>query len=168
MKVKIKPPISLTVFFVLVFSFAAILAIDFPFSNRFFPLSISLTALLLCLIQLFFELRDGSKNAKKDFDDYVDIASDFSLSSAVVRARALRFLSWYIFLLLSIWIIGFKIAVPLFFISFLRFEGKVRWRVNIILTAISVYAIFFHFENLLGVRWPKPILENWFKIPWIF
>jgi hypothetical protein len=168
MKMKFRPRIWVTIFFILVFSYGAYEAIEFPFANRFFPLLVSGIGLVLCLIQLYLDLKKSSKILKEELDDYVDIASNFSFPASVVRKRAVRFLSWYVSLLLGIWILGFKIAVPLFFIGFLRIDGKVRWPVTIILTSVSIYTIFFHFENLLGVYWPEPILGKWIHISWLF
>lgn len=168
MKIKIKPRIFLTMFFIVAFSFGAYEAIDFPYANRLFPLLVSGIGLILCFFQLYLDIKGYRKDNEDNIEDFVDIASDFSIPSSIVRAKALRFLFWYSSLLLSIWLFGFKIAVPLFFISFLRIDGKVSWPLTIILTAVSIYAIFFHFENLLGVQWPDAIIEKWINIPWLF
>lgn len=168
MEMKIKPRIFMTIFLIMAFSFGAYEAIEFPYANRLFPLLISLTGLVLCIIQLFLDIKNNSKDSRENAEDIVDIGSDFSIPASVVRARALLFLFWYSSLTICIWLVGFKIAIPIFFVSFLRIEGKVSWTVTFILTAVSIYAIFFHFENLLGVYWPDALFKKWINISWLF
>ena len=168
MKIKGRPRIWLSLFLVLVFAYAVFEAKDFAFAGRLFPLAVGILALILSVLQLVFDLCKDPKDMEIGPEDFVDIAPDLSLPPTVLRVRALRFLCWILCLYLGIWILGFKIAVPIFFISFLWLEGKVRWLINISLTSLSVYAIFYHFEKLLSVYWPKPLLSRWFEIPWLF
>jgi hypothetical protein len=125
-------------------------------------------ALLLTLIQIIVEIRRQQKPDQDTTQDFVDIAPDRDIPPDAVRKRGFRFLAWIVGVYLGIWFVGFKVTVPLFFIAFMRIEGKASWRLILSLTAISVYMIFYHFEELLGVFWPRPLIANWIKIPWIF
>ena len=164
---RVNAVVIFTLFISALFAFAVYDAIDFPFAGRLFPLLIGIPALILTLIQLVLDLRAQLKPDKDSVQDFVDVAPDKDIPASVVRARGIRFLSWLLGLHLGIWLVGFKISVPLFFICFLRFEGKARWPLIIGLTAISVYIIFHYFEELLGVFWPKPLLSRWVDIPFL-
>ncbi|NVM22849.1 MAG: hypothetical protein HWN68_13840 [Desulfobacterales bacterium] len=165
---KFNPVILFSVFLIIVFAFAVFEAKDFAFAGRLFPLIVGIPALILTLVQFFLDLRAKPEGDEVALQDFVDIAPDVSIPLTVVRTRALRFLCWILGLYLGIWVVGFKIAVPLFFIAFMRVEGRARWLLIISLTALSVYAIFYHFEELLGVFWPKPVISRWVEIPWLF
>lgn len=165
---RFRPVILFTVFLIALFAFAVFEAKDFAFAGRLFPLIVGIPALILTIVQLFLDLKAKPAANGADRQDFVDIAPDLSIPVTVVRTRALRFLSWILGLYLGIWVVGFKIAVPLFFIAFMRVEGKARWILIFSLTALSVYAIFYHFEELLGVFWPKPAISRWVEIPWLF
>ena len=165
---RVNPVILFTVFLIVLFSFAVFEAKDFAFAGRLFPLIVGIPAIVLTLIQLFSDLRANHKGDETKPQDFVDIAPDLSIPWPVVRTRALRFLCWILGLYLAIWIVGFKIAIPLFFIAFMRLEGKARWVIIISLTAVSVYVIFHYFEELLGVFWPQPLISRWIDIPWLF
>jgi hypothetical protein len=156
------------VLLVLFFAFVVFEAKDFAFAGRLFPLAVGIPAFILSVLQLVLDLRAKPKGEEAAPDDFADIAADASIPSAVVRARGIRFLCWFLGLYLGIWVLGFKIAVPLFFIGYMWLEGRARWLVTVPLTALSVYLIFYHFENLLGVFWPECILSRWFEVPWLF
>jgi hypothetical protein len=162
---KLKPRILFTIFLVMLFAFMVFKAMDFPFAGRLFPLVVGIPALILSIVQMVLDL---IASPKADSQDVVDIAPDKSIPARIVRARAIRFLCWFLGLYLGIWVLGFKIALPLFFIIYMRVEARARWLVVVSLTAISVYAVFYHFEELLGVFWPQCLLSMWLKIPWLF
>lgn len=157
-----------TVFFILLFAFAVFEAKDFAFAGRLFPLTVGIAGLILTLMQLVLDLRAVHRSDEYNSQDFVDIAPDLSIPITVVRTRAVRFLCWILGLYLGIWLIGFKIMVPLFFVAFMRIEGRARWLPIFILTAVSVYAILYYFGELLGIFWPKPLISNWLEIAWLF
>jgi len=157
-----------SIFMLALFTIGFYKAIYFPPAGRIFPLIIAGSGLVLTIFQIVIDLKNQLKtgeNFKQNRQDYVDIAPDSDIPIELVRKRGLRFLGWIVGLYLGIYVFGFKIAVPVFFVSFLRIEGKASWFIILLLTTISIYAIFFHFENLLGVFWPRPLIVDWIKLP---
>ena len=160
-----------TLFFILVFGWALFEAIDFQRGGQVFPLTVTIPAVILGVIQL---LRDMRRRAVGKYDTsrtgLVDVSVDTSIPSRIAFARALRYLLWVVGLYLGIWLFGFKTANVLFFILFLRIEGRARWHVVAFLTALAVYLIFIHLTNVLGLYWPESLLGLWLDIdiPWLF
>jgi hypothetical protein len=66
------------------------------------------------------------------------------------------------------WLVGAKIAITFFFIVFLSIEGNTKWPITILLTTVGIYVLFIHFNNLLKIFWPTPIISKWSEIPWLF
>ncbi len=167
----LNPVILFGLFLALFFGFIVVMAKDFFPAGRFFPLIVGIPAFILTAIQVFLDIKMTRKAQEPGSQegDFVDISPDtLDIPPQVVKARALRFLCWIVGLYLGIWIVGFKIAGPLFFLFFLRYEARARWLLNISLSGLSIYLLFYHFEHLLEVFWPKPLLEKLLDIPWLF
>jgi hypothetical protein len=167
----LNPVISFGLFLALYFGFIVIAAKDFRPADLFFPFIVGIPAVVLTVIQICVDIRLTRKAEEADSqeEDFIDIAPDtLDIPPKVARARALRFLCWIVGLYLGIWIVGFKIAGPLFFLFFLRYEARARWLLNIALSGLSIWLIFYYFEHLLSVFWPKPLLDRWIDIPWLF
>lgn len=168
---RFNPAALFTVFICVLFFIGIYDSKNYSWAGRLFPLVIACVGIVLALIQLLVDLkprRHDGEGAQQNTEDYVDIAPDADISKEVVRRRGLQFLAWFLGLYLCIWIFGFKIAVPIFFVAYLRTEIKADWYKILLLTAITVYLIFYHFENILGVFWPKPLVANLIEIPFIF
>lgn len=164
-------PASLFTTFVFVCFFIGFYkARDYSLAGRLFPMVIACVGIILTLIQLIVDLkhrRNMGEDINQSSQDFVDIAPDADIPKEVVRKRGFRFLSWFLGLYLSIWILGFKISVPAFIVAYLRIEIKANWSRIVLLTTITIYLIFYHFEKILGVFWPKPLIADWIKVPFI-
>ena len=153
---------------VLFFSYALFEARDFSFVARIFPLVAGTGGLILGLLGLVADLRAKGKIVGQE--GLIDLAPDQSLPVAVMQKRALRVISWLLGLYLGIWVLGFKISIALFFFLFLRFSGRLGWRLTVGLTAFAVFLFLFAFEKLLTLYWPEGLIGPWLKeiLPWLF
>ena len=165
--------IGFALFMLMVFAYGAYGVKDMVFGARIFPISVAAPGVVLILIQLYREIRrslNPEPEGTSKTELVIDVASDTTTSASVVYARGFRYLSWILALYAGIYIIGFKLSTPLYFVLFMKVEGKAPWRVIILVTGISLYIIFFHFQTLLGVYWPESLLQHsgWMNIPWLF
>jgi hypothetical protein len=166
--------IAFALFMLVVFAYGAYGVKNMVFGARIFPISVAAPGVLLVLIQLYREVRrslnpepEGTATAE---ERVIDVASDTSTSAAVVYARGLQYLSWLVGLYVGIYLIGFKMSIPIYIVLFMRVEGKAPWKVIIPITGLTLYIVYFHFQKLLGVYWPDCLLNElgWINIPWLF
>ena len=165
--------VGFALFMVVIFAYGAYGVKDMVLGARIFPISVSVPGTILILIQLYREIRrslipdpEGTSNKER----IIDVSSDTTTEISVIYSRGLRFLYWILGLYAGIYVIGFKLSIPFFFVLFMRVEGKAPWRVIALVSGLSLYIIYFHFQTLLGVYWPDCLLQQsgWVPIPWLF
>ncbi|MDI7260027.1 MAG: tripartite tricarboxylate transporter TctB family protein [Thermodesulfobacteriota bacterium] len=156
----------------MVFAYGVYEVKDMVLGAAIFPVAVAGPGLLLVLIQLYREIRISlNPERASDNEAVIDVATDTTMPTKVIYARGLRYLSWILGLYGAIYVIGFKMSIPLFFVLFMRVEGKTPWRVIVPVTLVSLYLIYFHFQTLLGVFWPDSLLQHsgWLSaLPWLF
>ena len=163
--------VGFALFMLVIFAYGAYGVKDMVFGARIFPISVAVPGIVLILIQLYRDIRrslnpDPEGTSKKE--SVIDVASDTTTETSVIYSRGLRFLYWILGLYAGIYVIGFKLSIPFFFVLFMRVEGKAPWSVIALVTGVSLYIIYFHFQTLLGVYWPDCLLQRWISIPWLF
>lgn len=165
--------VGFALFMLVVFAYGAYGVKDMVLGARVFPLSVAGPGVILILIQLYREIRrslDPDSESTTGTELVIDVASDTTTSTSVVYARALQYMYWLLGLYAGIYVIGFKMSIPIFFVLFMKIEGKAPWRVIVPVTGFSLYVIYFHFQKLLGVYWPDCLLQKsgLINIPWLF
>jgi hypothetical protein len=162
--------VMLTIFAVFVF-----IASGYPANARFMPFVVGLPAIGLCLLQLALELRERRRVALADhrspFERAQDTVSriagrqvDFEVAHeqpAVIEtdvppeSETVRreFVLWGYFLgfIAGILLFGFWAAIPVFLVSFLRFQARASWRTSLVLGLAASIAFYFIFEKGLRV-----------------
>lgn len=66
--------------------------------------------------------------------------------------------------IVGVWLINFHLAIPLFLIAYLRFVGKIKWWVAIVIGALMELPIGFLYGAIIHTAWPKSVLERVFDI----
>jgi hypothetical protein len=74
-------------------------------------------------------------------------------------------LGWLAYLLALSALLGFIIAIALFFLTFLHWRARVRWRTNVVLT-IAAVALMLVLGGVLGREFPPGLLQGYFDLPW--
>ena len=162
--------VMLTIFAVFVF-----IASGYPANARFMPFVVGLPAIGLCLLQLALDLRERRRVALADhrspFERAQDTVSriagrqvDFEVAHeqpAVIEtdvppeSETVRreFVLWGYFLgfIAGILLFGFWAAIPVFLVSFLRFQARANWRTSLVLGLAASIAFYFIFEKGLRV-----------------
>ena len=139
-------------------------ALEFTEAGRLFPLTISLVGCVLTALWLgrsFF----SPDAPPDDGEGQVDIAVDTDIPAHLFWSRLVRFLAWAVGFFLAIWLLGFKISVPLYLAAYLRIEAKAGYALITILIVASVYLLFVHFTEVLGVVWPEPFIGRFIDLP---
>ncbi|MFQ5852588.1 MAG: tripartite tricarboxylate transporter TctB family protein [Candidatus Binatia bacterium] len=144
---------------------AVLSAWEWPFATRLFPLTIGIPVLTVALAQLLREVylvvRGNIKEGKYREEHIHDIPVDRSVPTALMAARAGGFFGWAAGLFILVLLIGFKVAVPVFLIAFLKYYSRASWPLTIVLVASVLALLLGLFDQVLHVPWPKGVMERW-------
>jgi len=168
----IPPPMTLLM--LAIFTGMVGIASTYPAAAGFMPLTIGIPAIGLCMIQLAIDLRRGRASAvdvgrrpQDQAEDQVtrmtghrphfDMPSENALFTgtalegrAAIR-RELVVWGYFLGLIASILVVGFRIAVPIFLVAFLRYQAGATWRSALIYGGGGALAMYLLFEKLLRV-----------------
>jgi hypothetical protein len=163
--------VMLTIFVVLVF-----IASGYPANARFMPFVVGIPAIGLCLLQLALDVRERRRVAvagdpRNTFEKAQESVSriagrtvEFEVAQeqpAVVEIdtppegetvrRELVLWGYFLGFIGGILLFGFWVAIPIFLVSFLRFQANSSWRMSLGLGLAASIAFFFIFEKGLRV-----------------
>jgi TctA family transporter len=133
---------------------------NFGFRAGLFPWAIGIPTLVLALLQLNKDVA-GRKKPKSAavWEGALDIAPE------VATRRTLAIIGWTLGFFVMIWLLGFTYAVPVVMVLYLKFAGREKWPMTLIVTFFTW--LFFHglFERALNVPFPEGLLIDFFKGP---
>ncbi len=148
-------------FMVAVFVFAIVSSQDWPGGSRLFTLAIAIPGLFLTLLHLVREAVRKPMPSDVSYLSYSDTPIDRSISKPVMRSRTLNIFSWIFGLFILIWLVNFKIAVPLFTFFYIKFQARENLLISFLLTGIMIALIIGVFDLILHVPWPKGVIQSW-------
>ena len=133
---------------------------NFGFRAGLFPWAIGIPTLVLALLQLNKDVTGRKKpKAAAVWEAALDIPPE------VATRRTLTIIGWTVGFFVMIWLLGFTYAVPVVMILYLKFAGREKWPMTLIVTFFTW--LFFHglFERALNVPFPEGLLIGLFKGP---
>lgn len=178
-------PMAMTLVMLAIFAAMVGIASTYPSGAAFMPLIVGIPAIGLCLLQLALDLyrrrtaepADTSRAQPIDTNEQItQIAGDraqfempsenalFSESTFDDRERVRReVLVWGYFLglIAGVLLLGFRVAVPIFLITFLRFQAETTWRSALIYGGSGAVAMYVLFEKVLKVSLHAGFLTEW-------
>jgi len=132
-----------------------ILSYGWPFKAALFPRVLSVPLLILSLIEVVACLMVEEKEQE---GHAVDFSFTTDVDPALARRRTVAIFAWIVGFFVLILLIGFTLAVPVFVFLYLKFVGKEKWMLTLILTLISYVVMQGFFDNLLHLPFPSGIL----------
>jgi hypothetical protein len=69
---------------------------------------------------------------------------------------------YFLGLIAGVLLLGFRIAVPIFLVTFLRFQAETTWRSALIYGGGGAVAMYLLFEKVLKVSLHVGFLTDWF------
>jgi len=118
-------------------------ALQWPVKAAIFPMTIAVFTFVLAAIEAFLGLHLKQNDKETSTMDFkVASAEDLDIDEATVRKRVLGIFFWIFVFFALILLVGFSVAVPLFFVIFLKIYGKEKWTLTIILAAVA-WAFFY-------------------------
>ena len=128
---------------------------------RLYPWAIGFPMVVLALIQVILDLR-GYKATQTSDSAPVDFQfTTKDIDPLTARKRAITMFSWLFGFLFLIWLVGFKIGIPVMVFSYLKFQSKESWRLSIILTALAFGFFWILFVKLLTLPFPDGKIFVW-------
>jgi hypothetical protein len=129
---------------------------DWPLKAKLFPLAIGVPLFLLAAAEVLWAIKGSA--ARGDIPD-------FQLSTALPRSvmlrRTLVAMAWIVGFFIAILLAGFLVAVPVFVLVFLRFQGRESWTLCLVFTAV-LWAVFYGlFERTLHLPFPQGWIQGW-------
>jgi hypothetical protein len=164
----------MTLTMLVVFTVMVGVASTYPAEARFMPFLVGIPAIALCLLQLALDLyrrrapaADATEDPLKQAGDHVaqiagrrvsfDMPSENAMftestqdQSERVR-REIMVWGYFLGLIAGILLLGFRIAVPVFLITFLRFQAGTSWRNALLYGGAGALVMYLLFERLLRV-----------------
>ena len=134
------------------------MALDWPFKAALFPLSVSIPLLLLAsiqLLQLIFGQTETNDSAAVDIEFSSDVPPE------IERRRVTTAFCWIAGFILSVYLIGFPLTVPLFICFYLRFESAVGALPTVAATAITWAMFYALFQKLVHLQFEQGALQAW-------
>ena len=127
------------------FSWTAWQAAGFKKLASYFPLYISLIAIVLAVIQVIIEIRKYKANTAHEEQEQ----SGFG--------NVIQYIAWFVGYSVVIFILGFIIATGVFLVLFLKLETKYSWLKTALSTAVTIILLLL-FGELMNLYWPTGLL----------
>jgi hypothetical protein len=133
-------------------------ALQWPAKTAIFPITIAVFVFVLAAIEVFMSLylkQNAKETSTMDFK--IASAADMEIDEATARKRVVTLFIWIMALFVLILLVGFPVAVPIFFVVFLKVYGKEGWKMSIILAATAWVFFYGLFIRLLHI----PFADGW-------
>ena len=157
---KIKPQVIFILLALVFFAVFVWQAREWRLQARLYPWAIGIPMLVLALIQLIVEIR-GVRKKNPTGNAPVDYQFTQAMDTAVARRRTLTIFSWIFGFVISIWLLGFSLSVPLFVFLYLKVQSREPWALTLVLTAAAWVIFFGLFDRLLHLPFPDGKLLLW-------
>ena len=144
-----------TLYFLVSFIDAARITIQI---DRIFPMTISFIALIACFILL---IRMFSAPAT----DVVFADREAGGEDADAPHGLWATLAWFASLIVLSSLVGFILALVVFFLAFIRIRAQQSWLKTIVLTAAGIALICF-MASSLNRDFPPGLLQSFVELPW--
>ena len=149
------------IFLLVVAAYSIYQASGWSFKTALFPLAVSIPLVALVaiyLVQIVFGKEAAESGAAVD----VEFSSD--VRPEVARRRVIGIFAWIVGFILSVFLIGFPLTVPLFIFSYLKFQSRVGWLSTIVSTAITWACFYGLFQWLVHIQFEDGAIQTWLSL----
>jgi hypothetical protein len=146
------------VFLLCIAGYAIYQASGWSFKTALFPLAVSIPLLVLLtvhLVQMLFGKAETTSGAAVD----VEFSSD--VPPEIERRRVIGTFAWFIGFIVSVYLIGFPLTVPLFIFTYLKFQSGIGWLPAIVATAITWGCFYGLFQWLVHIQFADGAIQTW-------
>jgi hypothetical protein len=132
---------------------------NFGFRAGLFPWVIGIPTLVLAVCQLGKDLlgHEKAKGAPAAWEVAADVPPE------VAARRTTAIIMWTVGFFLAIWLLGFSYSIPVSMLLYLKFGGKEKWPMALVVTFFTWLFVYGLFERALSIPFPDGLLMTWFK-----
>jgi hypothetical protein len=169
---------AMTLLMLVLFVTLVWIASGYPPNARFMPFVVGIPAIGLCLLQLVLDAyerrrvvaaapeRSAFEEAEANVSRMAGRKVEFEVAHAPLPTveierqlsdretvgRELRLWAWFIGFIASILLFGFWVSIPIFLITFLRFQAQASWRLTLLLGIGATILLFVAFETVFRIE----------------
>ena len=132
-------------------------ALQWPLKTAIFPLTIAGFTFVLAAVEVFLGLLKKNAKETSTMDFQMSNAESLDIDEATVRKRVSVISLWIFGFFALILLVGFPVAIPLFFVIFLKLYAKEKWTLTLILAAVAWAFFYGLFIQLLHL----PFEDGW-------
>jgi TctA family transporter len=129
---------------------------NFGYRAGLFPWAIGFPLLALAIAQLGLELAGKTRRAVTSEGD-----AAAELPGNVIYTRTASIIGWMLGFLIAIWLLGFSLALPATTLLYLKFTGREKWPITILLSLVSWGFFYGLFVYSLRIPFPEGQLFIW-------
>ena len=138
---------------------AVVVALDWPWKAKLFPLVIGVPVFCLATAEVVWTLFGSTHRGQ-----VMDYQLSANLPERVTLVRTLQAAGWMFGFFGAIILLGFPVAVPLFVFLYLRLQGREGWGLSVV-TTVAVWGFFYGlFDRLLHLPFPPGVIQGWFGL----
>jgi len=160
---KINPSFWLSLFFAIILGLSIVTAIQWSWETRLFPWTIGIPSLFLALCQVYVDLTSSEVDGDEaPTSQILDIPTDQSLPKEVTRRGTVVAFGWLMSFAVSVWLVGFLVASPLFIFFYLRYQARAKMTSSCAVAGLTTLFIWGLFDQIMHVAWPDAVLFKLF------
>lgn len=146
---------------IVLFTVTFFAAADWHFDSRLVPQVISVSGVLFCLFlavsQLFMRIESDSPSVQTIAA--ADLSGEYEgMERPVIFKRTAQYFAGVGFYLVAAWLIGLLPAMAAFVVVYMRFIGRERWRLSLLIALIMFTFAYLLFHHVLDVVWPQALM----------
>ena len=145
---------------VLAFGYILWASRDLPFLDQVFPIMIGAIGLLSALFVLTLQWRVHASHG------LFASSANFDGDAGSTDNGQWKFVGWLMGFGVLIWLLGFVLALTLFFVAFLKVVARSGWLRTVILTALALGILLF-ITGIFNMQLPRGLLQEQVQtLPW--
>ena len=144
---------------VLAFGYGAYESFSFGFLAKIFPLYVSLSCLLLALVNLVMEMFYALEQDQDSGVGLVDLETEWEIPMTEVIGRFSRFVALILLLYAAVGLVGYAISITLFMVFFYRYHTGTSWKAALVAGCCGL-AFISLISKLMVIDWPSGIMQN--------
>lgn len=155
----LRPQIIFTALALVAFAYVFYATFDLPFLDRIFPIAVAIVGIASSALVLMPQLRSTA--------DGVPHEANFDMDANATDGGPWRFVAWLVGFVALIGLVGFFLALLIFFMAFMRTVAKTGWLQAVTLTAAAA-AMILVLTWFLNMHLPAGLLQDHFYsvLPW--
>ena len=135
-------------------------ASKWPLKAALFPLIIGIAAFGMSTAEFLLSTFEKEKKEGAKKEAAIDFSFSEDIDKTVALRRTLIIFAWVFGFFLMVILLGFPITVPLFVFIYMKFQGREKWGISIILSAFACGSFYGLFVWLLDTPFEEGLVQK--------